>query len=228
MKKKILAAAFLFLSAQACLAVPESIILGSWDYRIIMNGVEIGSARITNEKKDGNYVSIVDMDMRVGEVENSTRETITETAGFKPVRFELVNRVKNAGRETVMRTTAVFSGKDVEIDTDGIKTRIRIDRPFFLEGNYHMDWLIRKKFKKGAEIKSYIYDPSIELERPILMKLRVAGREKVSVGGKAMDLIRLIYTIENLKSIDVYIDSSGIARKSVIKMMNNELELVIK
>ena len=85
------------------------------------------------------------------------------------------------------------------------KTAVTIDRDFRLEGNYILSELIRGKFKKGMKIEYYIYDPSIELESPILIKVTVRGYKNVKVGDKTMRLIHISESLENIKSIDFFL-----------------------
>ncbi len=227
MKKLLLYTVILLISAGACRKGADDIPTGTWKYRLLVNGAAIGKAVVTNRTADGRYVSTMDMEMDAGYIRNTSRQIITETLDFKPVKLELYNKTIQNDQVTEVKTIATFSGNRVELDTGEGKSTITITRPFILEGNYFMKELIRNEFKKGTVIRNYIYEPSVDTEEPVLILVKVLGREDVTIHGKTRNLIHLGFSIENLKNIDSYIDDDGITQKTVITMLNNRLELVL-
>ncbi|OHD68565.1 MAG: hypothetical protein A2W19_12295 [Spirochaetes bacterium RBG_16_49_21] len=228
MKKLILSLIILTLALSYCQTRLTTIPTGTWKYKLLVNGAAIGTATISNAVAGNNYVSTLDMEIDAGHIKNSTRQIVTETRDFKPVRLEVYNRMAQNGRVNEIKTIAAFKGSAVELDTGDSKSTITIDKPFMLEGNYFMQELIKAEFKEGTVIKGYVYEPSVDIETPVLILVKVIGREEVSIGGKMMNLLHLGYSIENLKNIDAYIDDRGITQKTVIVMLNNKLELILE
>jgi len=156
---------------------------------------------------------------------------VVETTKFKPVKVEIHNEIINNDTIQKIKTIAHFKGPqghEVELDTGEEKTSFTIGKPFVLDGNYFMSELLNKKFKNGTVIQSFVYEPSIEVEEPVMMTVKVIGMEKVEINGSKKTLLHLVQSIENFKTIDLYLDNEGIANKFVIKMLNNTIELVLK
>lgn len=228
MKRIFLFSLILLLSAGACRGKPSSIPTGTWTYQLLVNGAAIGKATVTNAVSNNCYTSTTDMQMDAGLIKNTTRQIITETMDFRPVKLEVYNKTIHNDQVSEMKTIAKFTGNKVELDTGGTKSTITITKPFILEGNYFINELIKNDFNKGTIIKNYIYEPSVDIEEPVLMLVKVLGREDISIKGKTKNLIHLGFSIENLKNIDSYIDENGITQKTVITMLNNRLELVLE
>ncbi len=227
MKKLLLCTVILLITAGACRKSAGEIPTGTWTYRLLVNGAAIGKAVASNKVVNGRYVSTMDMEMDAGYIKNTSRQIITETLDFKPVRLELYNKTIQNDQVSEVKTIANFTGNKVELDTGEGKSTVTITRPFILEGNYFMKELIRNEFKQGTIIRNYIFEPSVDTEEPVLIMVKVLGREDVSINGKTKNLIHLGFSIENLKNIDSYIDNDGITQKTVITMLNNRLELVL-
>ena len=228
LKKYFLCFMILLFSAGACRSKLSSIPTGTWTYRLLVNGAAIGKAVVTNTVSNNLYISTTDMEMDAGNIKNTTRQVITETMNFKPVRLEVYNKTIQNDQVNEMKTIAKFTGNKVELDAGGSKSTITIAIPFILEGNYFMNELIKHDFKNGTIIKNYIYEPSVDIEEPVLVLVKVLGREDISIKGKTRNLIHMGFSIENLKNIDSYIDANGITQKTVITMLNNRLELVLE
>ena len=228
MKKLALLLILVTVSAASCHSRIDTIPTGTWKYRLLVNGADIGTAVITNEQRNGLYVSTTVMEMDAGYIKNSTRQIITETTEFKPVKLEVYNVTEQNGQKNEMNTVATFNGNKVDLDTAATRSTITIDRPFILEGNYFMQELIKCKFKEGTVLKNYIYEPSVDIEEPVMVMIKVLGRETVPINGKKKNLIHLGYSIENLKNIDMYLDDEGTTQKTTIVMLNNKLELILK
>lgn len=228
MKKPMIFAVILLVAACACRKGASEIPTGTWKYRLLVNGAAIGKAVVTNAIVSNRYVSTTEMEMDAGYVTNRSRQIITETLDFKPVKLELYNKTIQNGQESEVKTIAVFTGNKVELDTGEGKSTMTITKPFILEGNYFMKELIKSEFKTGTIIRNYIYEPSVDTEEPVLVLVKVLGRVDVAIKGKSRSLIHLGFSIENLKNIDSYIDDDGITQKTIITMLNNRLELVLE
>jgi len=100
------------------------------------------------------------------------------------------------------------------------------DRKLFDE-KHNISEQKKNGFKKGTVVKASIYEPTVELEEPILVIVEMAGYENIDVNGKTKNLIHIKQKVEKLKSMDVYLNESGVTEKVVIKMLNNIFELVM-
>lgn len=227
--KRLALLLILFTTAPGCsVKTPTSIAQGTWTYQLLINGVEIGTASVSNIQRDGLFTSTIQMDMVLGKVKNTTRQIITETADFKPVKLEIYNTIINGKKRQEINTVAEFNNKTVQLTAGDHKTQFTIEKSFILDGNYFMDFLIKKSFKKGTQVSALLYDPTFETEEPINVKMKVKGRERVIINGKPKQLIHIVQRIENSKNIDIFIDENGIAQKAIILMLNNRIELIIK
>lgn len=224
----LLICAVMVTAAPSCRRGAGAVPTGIWKYRLLVNGAPLGSAIATNTISDGRYVSTTDMQMDAGYVRNTTRQVIIETLDFRPVRLEVYNSTVQNGQTSEFKTIANFSGSRVDLDTGESKSVINISKPFILEGNYLMSELIKYGFKEGTVIKNYVYEPSVDIEEPVMVIVKVIGREDVPINGRKKNLIHLGFSIENMKNIDSYIDDDGITQKTVITMLNNRLELILE
>ena len=222
---KYLIVALLGLSL-VCSKRPEKIPTGRWNYKLYVNASEVGTAVISNSFKDGRYISSTEMTMKTGDVVNMTRQIVTETADFKPLRLETYNRIDQGGKSQRIDTVALFKGRTVELTTGAGKKTLLLEKDFILEGNYFLAKLIEGKFRKGLELKADIYDPAIELEEPIPLKVLCLGRETIEIFGKSRTVYHISETIEGIKGIDLYFDEEGVLLKGVIIMLNLAIELV--
>ena len=210
----------------ACAKTPAALPSGTWNYSLYLNGNKVGSATISNAREGGHLVSIMEMTMRAGEVESVSKQIITETADFKPVKYETYNKIIKGNIVQNINTVATFEGKKVKLGADGSVQEIEVERDFKLEGNYILAKLIEGKFKKGLKVESYIYEPAIDPEIPVLMKAYVVGPETVTIAGKRYDAIHVIEYIEKFKSFDMYLDGQGALLKAELTMLNMNIQLV--
>jgi hypothetical protein len=211
----------LFMALLSCKTYPESIPLGTWKYDILVNNARVGHATVTTAARGNNYVSTTEMTMKAGSIVNTTLQTIVETRDFKPVSLETRNRIIHNGAAENIDTSATFSNGRAS-------STITIDRPFVLDGAIYAHELIRNEFRTGTEISFSVYEPSIETEEPISVKMNVIGPVTVVTGGEEETLIHVTETIAGIKNIDLYVDQQGITRRAVITMLNNRLELIMK
>lgn len=221
----------LFLSVlsiiSCCHEVPQKLLFGTWDYKLFINDVEIGTATMSNKEIEGNYVSISEFRVKMADVDTLSRDTVTETKDFKPLKLESYNKIVTGGqtRETLLQ--AAINGREVLLTFGKNKSKYKVDSDFIIDGNYFMSKLIEGKFSDGLEISANVFHPSVEPDRAILVKARVLGRENIMIMGKEESLIHVIQSIENIeKNIDLYIDSTGAVRKGVMEMMNLKIEFI--
>jgi hypothetical protein len=219
----------LLLSLSGCgMSAPRTIPMGTWEYRLILNGMDIGSATVINEEKESEYLSTITMNMSVGNVQNSSKQIVTESRSFEPVKLEIYNRIVNGKNEQKINTIASFKGKEITVTSGSTTSTVSIDHPFVLDGNFFITKMIEKRFETGSHVESSIYDPSFELENTIRVKVLVVGQEKLTINGNLKKVFHMKQIIENFKEIDIYIDEKGVTQKADILMLNNRIELVIK
>ncbi|HPS59301.1 MAG TPA: hypothetical protein PK514_14450 [Spirochaetota bacterium] len=217
----------LLLSFLSCGKVPQSLTNGEWQYDLIVNGVRAGSAVISNCEKDGLLVSRTEMFISLGTMKNTTTQTVTETKEFRPVRLEVVSTLEDSssGSRQVISRIAEFNGNNVTLDSDGKKARYTLTGPFIIDGNFFTDSLVKGRFREGMEIRAKLYEPTVTADKTILVIVNAAGRENVTVRGKELKLIHVRQRVEKLKSVDIYLDDTGVTEKMVIKMLNNIFEM---
>lgn len=224
--KNIVSLLALLLAVQgSCSSSAGTVPTGAWEYDLLVNGVRVGEASVSNKISDGKYLFSTRMTMQVGQVKNVTEQLIVETLDFKPLKYEVISRIITGDKVQEMTTRAVFSGRTVELQTGQTKSRIELKKDFIIDGNFFIDRLMKAKFKAGEEIRGLIYEPMIETEDPIPVALKVLGTVKVKIRDKERELIHVAEAIENFKNIDLYINERGITEKAVIYMLNNRFEL---
>jgi hypothetical protein len=209
-----------------CGKIPEKIPSGTWNYKLFVNGVRVGSAVISNKAVAGSYVITSELNMGAGTIMNVSRQVITETMDFKPLKIETYNKVVNESSTQNINTVATINGRKIEVRSGASKTTVTMDRDFFLDGNYTMARLIENRFKKGLEISSYLYDPSIEIDQLIPITTKVKGVESVTVGDRRLRLIHIVQSLDTIKNADSYLDETGVLVKASIQMLNLKIELV--
>ncbi|HOK00864.1 MAG TPA: hypothetical protein PLN03_00075 [Spirochaetota bacterium] len=212
----------------SCKSTPAEIPLGTWNYDLIVNGVKAGKASVTSEKNNNTYITTSEMSLKVGPIENKSIQVVKESADFKPVSLDVTNTIydSSTNKKQEIKKSATFNGQKVTLTTGEYKSEFTIDKPFVLEGNFFFSELIKNKFKEGTVVKAYIYEPTVEIEEPILVIVEVQGYKDVDINGKVKKLLLLKQKVEKLKSLDVYINNEGVTEKVVIKMLNNIFELV--
>jgi hypothetical protein len=218
---------FIIVTLLNCYPVPDSIPVGESRYKLFVNGIEVGSAIVSNRIEDGKYISSAEYTMKLMDMNAITRDTVVETLDFKPLKLESYSKVEYDGEIYETNIVSVFSGRAVELIHNGEKYNYTINRDFILDGNYFIDKLIKGKFRKGFEISNYIYNPSVELETPIKATTKVIGFINVIINGDKQRLIHVVQSVENIEdNIDLFIDSRGDLRKGIIHMLNLKIELI--
>ncbi|HPQ53194.1 MAG TPA: hypothetical protein PK253_08070 [Spirochaetota bacterium] len=208
-----------------CYRTPERIPSGTWSYRLLLNGNEVGSAVMSNRREGNSYVSTSELQMKAGQVMNVSRQEVTESLDFRPQKLETHNKIIMAGAVQRIDTVAEFSGRTVKLTMGSDISTVTLDRDVVLDGNYFIDAMIKHGFKKNTKLEAYIYDPSIEIESPILLTSKVMGKKMITVNNETFPCIHIVDTIENIKSFDRYIDGNGVLVKAVLNMLNLTVEL---
>ncbi len=228
MKLRVTILVFIIALTASCKETPAEIPSGTWKYALVVNGVKAGIAVISNEKTGDIYTIKSEMVLNVGTIENRSLQIVKETASFQPVSLDVLNTVKDnsSGKVQEINKSATFNGNKVSLKSGDYKSDFTIDVPFVLDGNYFFNELIKSGFKKGTVVKANIYEPTVELEEPILVVVEIAGYETVDVNGKSRNLMHVKQKVEKLKSLDLYLDEKGVTEKVVIKMLNNVFELI--
>jgi hypothetical protein len=228
MKSRIITSILIIAIAASCSSKPKSIPEGTWNYDLLVNGIKAGKAVFSNTSSGDNFISRSEMHLNVGAVENKSVQIITETKDFRPVKLEVYNTVNDTSSKNsdVINKIATFNGGDVTLKTDEDEARYKIKQRFILDGNYFFNELLKKNFKTGTVIRAEIYEPSVEIDAPILVVVEVKGMEEVQIGKRTMKLLHIKQRVEKLKSMDLYINEKGVTEKVVIKMLNNVFELV--
>ncbi|MCU0844036.1 MAG: hypothetical protein MUC76_03835 [Spirochaetes bacterium] len=216
------------LISLGCGGVPDSIPTGRWNYALLINGARGGNAVISNRREGETYIITSELTMNIAGMQNVSRQVVTETTEFTPVKIETSNRIKFPTGWKDIETTALFRGRNVEIRSGGRKTTVTLQGDFVLDGNYFAAKLIEGRFREGLEIKGAIYDPSIELDALVPVTTRVVGRELVDVAGTKRRLLHVSQSIDVIKSADSYLDEKGVMVKAVIQMMNLTVELILE
>jgi len=199
---------------------------GDWDYKLLMNSVKIGTASFKNRFEKKKYISSSEIKMKVSGVINFSKQVITETKDFRPLKIEIQNKIITDKKIQDNKTTVVVKKNKLEVSSGDLKSTVKPNRPFIFDGHFIMANLLKNNFKKDLEIKKYIYDPSIDLKKPFLVIVKVIGTEKVLINNEELELVHLKQSIENIKTIDFYVNFKGIMQKAVIEMANNKIELL--
>ena len=221
----VLATVLAAVVASGCFGTSGDVPAGSWRYGLLLNGNPVGTAVISSRSEGDFYVTEMELTMKAGTVTNISRQIVTETRNFVPVKLETYNKIITGDKTQNIDTVATFKGNRVELESGGEKTVYEISRDFRLDGNYVRAMLMKGNFEKGLSVDTYIYEPSIDPEIPVLMKTRIRGRENIEVKGKHYSAIRVAQYIERFKSFDMYLDGNGILIKADITMLNMNIRL---
>ncbi len=228
--KYILLSMVLVFFFASCNKDVKSIERGDFNYTLSINGLPAGSAKITKTMKDGNHVTETTMTISAGTMTSSSFQRVTETADYRPVKLEVINKMRDSrtGTDETVKRTATFKGAKVILESNGYKTENTMKEKFYLDGAFFENELLRKKFKKGTTIRTKIYEPSVSVESTIVVIVRVIGKERIKIREREMEVIHLKEQIESLKSVDFYMSTEGVIQKIVMKMLNNKIELELK
>ncbi|MCX8124343.1 MAG: hypothetical protein N3F66_09285 [Spirochaetes bacterium] len=217
----------IILNVCACSAqAPKEIPVGTWQYNLLINGVEMGVATISNSIQDNLYIYRFDLSMGNGITQS--QDTIIETLDCKPVKLEKHTYIKQGQTQQKLDIVALCNGNTVTLIENNSKTIITLDDEYVLDGNYFLYMLIKNKFKKGLKITQNIYDPSLERENTIPVTITLAGTETISVNSQIKKAWKIEQSIGKIKNIIVYLDENGVVLKSSIKMLNMQLDIIRK
>jgi len=216
---------FLFVSAHS---TPTDVRGGSWEYDVLVNGILVGKSTISSTITNGQHVHQSDMTMTIGQVSTTTKQKVTETEKYTPVKFEISVVTIYGTNKTTMETMATFDGKKVTLKTGESVQTFTITRPFVLDGNYFYSELVKNKFVKDSEASAYLYHPSIEAREPFKVTVKVLGKETVLIRDKQKNLIHVAFFMETIKQADYYLNDDGAAERIEQRFMNNTVELILK
>ena len=228
MKSRSLLFILLIITTVSCTSKPSRIPEGTWNYDLLVNSVKAGRAVFSNTLAGDNYISKSEMYLNMGTIENKSIQIVTETKDFKPVKLEVFNTVTDtSGNSTQeINKTASFNGEEVSLKTGDYESKFKIQGQYVLDGNYFFSELLKNNFKTGIIIKAHLYEPSVEIDTPILVLVEAKGFEDVTIGNRTVSLLHIKQRVEKLKSMDIYLNKDGVTEKVVIKMLNNVFELV--
>ena len=103
-----------FLTASlSCYNIPKKIPTGRWSYKLLANNIDIGSAIISNQIIDGNYVSTSEINLRIGNIVNKSKQIITETKELKPIKLVNYNKIITSDYVHEKEISAVFRGMNI-------------------------------------------------------------------------------------------------------------------
>ncbi|HOM87163.1 MAG TPA: hypothetical protein PLH80_06495 [Spirochaetota bacterium] len=204
---------------------PSEIPVGTWEYDLLVNGVQLGSATISNKVEDNHYVYSFDLTMGNGQTQSN--DVIVETLDCKPVKLEKHTYI-NAPAQQRLDIIAECNGKQITLTENNNKTVIVLDKDYILDGNYFLYQLIKNKFKEGRTIRHNVYDPSIEREDAIPVTITLVGKETIAINSIPYRAWRVDQSIGKIKNIIVYLDDKGVVLKTSISMLNMKLDVIRK
>lgn len=201
---------------------------GKWKYKIFINGNNAGTAVVKISLDGDNYIHELDMETLTGELKNTVKRTLVETTDYKPVSLENINKIITKNEIKEIKIIVKVNAEGVDVISDNNKFFVPIEKPFMFDGLYHTSELKKLHFKKGALIRSRIYDPQIENENSVILNTTVSEKKQFTFRGKEIDLIQVLQYINNLKTIEIFMDSHGTIYKSRTTMLNYTMEMILE
>ena len=217
----------LFIVLASCSEMPSKLPMGEYSYKLIMNGIETGSAVTSTVISENTYITNTVMSLEIGSVKNITNQTIKETLNFEPISFEAIHTVITENNTQEVSWLAQIDGKKIKLKAGDCLIEFELNEPFRFDGNFILNELIAQRFRKNSAVSVKIYDPTLEPEDLIPVQVRFVGIKNIEINNKMKRVLHLVQSIENFKNIDIYLDSNGVVQKSVIIMLNNKIELII-
>ena len=224
MRKLVLLFIILLVS---CSRIPFELPMGKFSYKLIMNGTKLGTAVTSTIIHEGAYITNTVMTLEIGDVKNITNQTIKETLDFKPIRFESIHSVIVDDNVQEISWIANFDGNKIMLQMGDTLIEFEPDEPFRLEGGFILNELITQRFRKNSVVSTKIYDPTLEPEDLIPVQVKFVGMKNIEINNRTHRVFHLVQAIENFKNIDIYLDSRGVVKKSVMIMLNNRIELIL-
>lgn len=228
--RKIFSAAFIFLFSAALFpqSARNSVPLGTWNYGVFIGKTRVGTASSNIEFKNNQYISTMDMTMKVGDAIVTTREMTKETESFAPVSYfsSTSSILKNAVTRDLIN--AEFTGGKITLKRAGETKELEFKESFCISGNILLAGLLKGKLAKDLEVKGRTYSPSFDEESLISISEKVAGKESVAMPSGKMDLVHTVQTLGPIRSIHNYMDAKGTVHKTSITMMNMTLDLILE
>jgi hypothetical protein len=202
--------------------------IGEWKYKIFINGNNAGIAIVKISTNGDNYIHELEMETTTGDIKNTSRKKLVETKDYKPVSLEIINKIISNNDIQEIKTIVNAKEDGVDVISDNNRFFVPIERPFIFDGLYHTAELKKIRFKKGDLIKSRIFDPQIENESSVILNTAVSGKKKFTIRDKEIELFHVLQFINNLKAIEMYMDSRGTIYKSKTTMLNYTMEMILE
>jgi len=218
----------LVIILSSCTAVipPKELPLGAWKYRLYINGIKSGTASMSIAQKDNTYVSTLTLALKQGFKKYHSHQIVIENLDGSPVYLEIDNINEDKNKKFRLRTKTYFRGNSVRVITEKNNATVELRKQPHIDGVFFMLNLIKRDFKIGTEIKTNLYDPTVEVEETIPASMKVIGFDRHRIRGSLRKLIHLRMNIDGIRSTDIFINEKGIRDLIIIKMLNNTINLV--
>jgi hypothetical protein len=229
MKKTMSALAILlFTSVLFSQTASAPVPLGTWNYGVFVGKNRIGSAASVVSFSSGQYVSTMDMTIKIAEAIVMTSETAKESQTFAPISYS--SSTSSVLKDTVTRDiiSAEFSGGKITLKRAGETKQYEFKEPFVISGNILIAGLLKGKLANNLEMKGMTYSPGYEEESLIPVSEKVIGKESVTLPSGKKDLIHTVQTMGPIRNIHNYMDSKGNVYKTSISMLNMTLDLILE
>jgi hypothetical protein len=177
-------------------------------------------------QKDATYVSTLTLALKQGFKKHYSHQLVIETLKGRPVYLEIDNINEDKNKKFRLRTKTYFKDNQVRVVTEKNNATFNLAKLPHIDGVFFMLNLIKKDFKIGTEIKTHLYDPTVELEETIPASMKVIGFDRHRIRGSLRKLIHLRMNIAGIRSTDIFINEEGIKDLIIIKMLNNTINLV--
>jgi hypothetical protein len=228
--KKIFSAVIILLLSTPLFSqsVQSNVPLGTWNYGVFIGKNRIGTSSSAITFAADQYVSTMDMTIRVSDAIVTTREVTKETSSFTPVSYfsSTTSILKDAVTRDLINAD-ITDGK-VTLKRAGETKEYEFKEPFIISGNILLAGLLKGKLAKDLEIKGRTYSPAFDEESLISVSEKVIGRESVALPSGKKDLIHTIQSLGPIRNIHNYMDSKGTVYKTSISMLNMTLDLILE
>ena len=204
--------------------------LGTWHYGVFMGKTRMGTAHVGLEFDGREYLSTSNMTMQRGngEVVCVMSESERETASFAPLSYSSSTIIISGSKESRALLKISFSGNDVTIDDGQEKRTVKVEGAFRITPNELSSKMTKEGLKPGSVHKAFIYDPSVDEDKPVEMTETVIGPETVELPtGKAV-LTHTVQSFGPLKNIHNYIDARGFTVRTTMIILNQTIDLVLE
>lgn len=187
--------------------------LGTYEYKVMVNEKEVGSATMKFEQSKGTYIADTKIEMSVSNGPNILKiiqslKTV-ETTEFVPVSYAASIVQSMGGQKQEMKIEATVKDKKININRDGNHTSV--DMPagvMFSSSLKATSDVIKKKFAAGAKLTYKMIEPAMG-DTVEDVTVAVVGKEETDVNGKKMKLNKVTQTWKAM-TITVFCDDKGV------------------